>query len=878
MPLAPRLPRLLRFPGGPAGPAAAWMLATGLSLSLWPVLPGWAALLLCGAGAALLLGCVQLEPRCRFGRGSSARVRPALVAVAALLLALGSSQWRIADRLQDALDPALEGRDLLLTGTIASLPSRSPSGLRFEFRVDAAEDRGEALRVGAGGAGSVPRSVSMAWFTGFHEDAVLSPAQLSLQAGQRWRFAVRLRQVHGARNPHGFDLERHLFAQGLRAAGVVRSATGPLPGRATAGGTIARARQAVRDAVFEQTGHSRAGGVLAALVVGDQTAIARSDWDLFRDTGVAHLMAISGLHVTMFAWAAGLGVAVLWRRLPGLLHRVPAPLASRVGGLAAATAYAVFAGWGVPAQRTVLMLAVVTFLSLRGRLWPWPSVLLLAGAAVSLFDPWALLDVGFWLSFAAVGLLMACGPALEAPDWTAALQGAQPAPAGGPGALRRALGRCGPVLRDAVRTQWIASVGLAPLTLVLFHQVSLVGFLANLAAVPWVTLVVTPLAMLGVLLPPAWTAGAWAVDAMGWALSAMATWPAAVWRAAASPWPVQAAALLGGVLAVMPLPGAVRVLALPLMLPLVWPAVPVPPHGRFELVALDVGQGTSVLVRTRSRLLVYDAGPQSGRDSNAGERILVPLLQARGERRVDQLLLSHRDLDHVGGAASLMRSLPVGELRSSLEPGHALLDLAGELGVARAPCEAGQSWHWDGVRFELLHPGPGEIERPFGGVGAGARANDRSCVLKVTAAGFDGDLSAWPERNGPPQVLLTGDVEALAEAQLVSSAGDALRSAIVFAPHHGSRTSSTPPFVDAVAARWVLVQAAYRSRFGHPAPAVVARWERQGGEVVQTPVCGAWTWRPGAAGPVCERARTHRHWQHPQGRDGPGPGLGPPPG
>jgi len=323
-----------------------------------------------------------------------------------------------------------------------------------------------------------------------------------------------------------------------------------------------------------------------------------------------------------------------------------------------------------------------------------------------------------------------------------------------------------------------------------------------------------------------------------------------------------AAGLLGGALLVMPLPWRLRVLGLPLMLPLLVPQVERPPAGRFETVVVDVGQGTAVLVRTAGHLLMYDAGPQYTPEADAGQRVLLPLLRARGERAVDLLVLSHRDLDHVGGAASLMKALPVRQMSSSLELFHPLRALL----PAHQRCDAGQRWEWDGVRFEMLHPLPDEHPPP--GV-LPARPNALSCVLRVMDA-------------SGRSLLLTGDIEAAQEAALVarsrtrpgagpgavaetapspSGNADPLAAEVMLVPHHGSRTSSTPAFLEAVAPRVALVQAAYRSRFGHPAPDVVARYEERGIEVVRTDRCGAWSWRSDQARGRCERQESPRYWR-----------------
>jgi competence protein ComEC len=289
----------------------------------------------------------------------------------------------------------------------------------------------------------------------------------------------------------------------------------------------------------------------------------------------------------------------------------------------------------------------------------------------------------------------------------------------------------------------------------------------------------------------------------------------------------------------MPLPWRLRSLALPLVLPFLLPPVERPPAGRYELVAVDVGQGTAVLVRTHRHLLVYDAGPMYSRDSDAGQRVLLPLLRATGEHRIDRLVLSHRDLDHVGGARVLLASLPVAELWSSLAPDHPLVGLA----ASHTPCAAGQAWEWDGVRFEVLHPPPGAA-------GTDARPNTISCVLRVSAP-------------GQASALLTGDIEREQEWALVGRLGEALRSDVLVVPHHGSRTSSTPVFLDAVRPRLAVFQAGYRSRFGHPAEDVLERYRALGAVQLVSPDCGAWLWRsdePGAG--WCQRDEARRYWHH----------------
>lgn len=760
-----------------------------------------------------------------FGTGASASRRATALRWCALLaastaLSAGVAGWRAASYLQDGLDPRLEGRDLLVTGIVGAMPHRTDAGLRFRFDV-------ESARLGDAPV-QLPPQLMLGWYGGVDGAADVLPdpqrQPADLQAGERWRLALRLKAPHGQLNPSGFDFELWLWEQDVQATGSVRAgARDPVPQRL--GSTwlhpVEEARQAVREAIFQQVPDPRVAGVVAALVVGDQGAIERADWDVFRATGVAHLMSISGLHITMFAWAAAAVLAALWRRSARLCLAWPAQHAALVGGVALAAAYSLFSGWGVPAQRTVLMLCAVAALRLRARSWPWPWVWLLACAVVVAADPWSLTQAGFWLSFVAVGVLFASGPA---------------APAGAEGSRPSLLLRGWHALAAMAREQGVVTVALTPLSLLLFNQVSIVGLAANFMAIPWVTLVVTPLGMAGVLLPPAWTAAGWAVDALATVLRWLAAFPFATWSAPAPPLWAAAAGIGGGLLLAARLPWSVRLAGVPLVLPvLLWQA-PRPPPGEFELLAADIGQGNAVLVRTAGHALVYDSGPAYSRETDAGQRVLVPLLRALDER-VDLLVLSHRDTDHTGGAGAVLRMQPQAQLLSSLEPSHPLQALR----PSRA-CMAGQSWSWDGVQFEVLQPMATDYAAP-------ARPNAMSCVLRIASA------------QGV-HALLVGDIEKPQEARLVAQ-GAPLASDFVLVPHHGSRTSSSDDFLDAVHPSLAVAQAGYRNRFGHPAPDVARRYADHGIALWVSPACGALTWDSRAPAAVrCERAAQRRYWHH----------------
>ncbi|MBI5275688.1 MAG: DNA internalization-related competence protein ComEC/Rec2 [Burkholderiales bacterium] len=736
--------------------------------------------------------------------GSRLKAGMTLVGVAAFTFALVG--LRASYFQSNALDPALEGRDIALTGLVTAMPHRNEAGARFRLLVESAK---------AGGAEVVvPAHVQLGWYHGAVPGAAgvleLQRPSADLRPGERWQLTARLKAPHGHANPNGFDYELWLWEQGVQATGYVRAGpSDPVPQRIgrTWRFPVEQVRHAVRDAIYERVTDRRLAGILAALVAGDQGAIERADWDIFRATGVAHLMSISGLHVTMFAWLAAAAIGALWRRSRRLCLAWPAQHAGLVGGLLLATAYALFSGWGVPAQRTIWMLATVSLLRLSGRQWPWPWVWLLACAVVVTLDPWALLQPGFWLSFVAVGVLFATDAGRS---------------------------KDGNALVRMLREQWVVTLALTPLAILLFGQVSVIGLLANLLAIPWVTLVVTPLAMSGALVAPVWDVAAWAVQALAWVLEALAKLPFATLSVAAPPLWAGAAGVLGGLLLAMRGPVGLHLLGVPLLLPVVlWQPVR-PAVGEFELLAADVGQGNAVIVRTATHTLVYDTGPRYSRESDAGDRVLVPLLRQAGES-VTTVVLSHRDIDHSGGAAAVLAAHPQATLQSSIAHDHDL-----QLLRPATRCEAGQAWRWDGVAFEVVHP----VRADYA---TAKKPNAVSCVLKIG--------------NGRANALLAGDIEQPQEALLLARAS--IAADVLLVPHHGSRTSSSDAFLAAVDPKFAMVQAGYRNRFGHPAPQVMDRYRERGIRVVASPACGAATWASAAPGEVrCERAVAPRYWRH----------------
>jgi len=719
-----------------------------LLLQMQPVLPVWPYWAL--AGAALLL------PRLRWS-GWPAR---GLAVAGCFAIGLAWAAWRAELRLADFLMAEWEGQDVVLVGTVAALPQDFSNGTRFEFSVE------QVLSAGA----VVPQRIMLSWYQGRRDGEFFE--RLAVLPGERWRFTVRLKRPHGNANPGGFDYEAWLLEQGIRATGYIR----PDPPQRLAvmvwhpAYAIERLRHHIRARLAARLPAETYpwAGILVALVIGDQRAIQSDLWTTFNRTGTTHLMSISGLHVTMvaalFGWLVNLG----WRRVPALALRLPAQKAGILAAGLAAFGYALLAGFAVPAQRTLYMLLVAALAMLSGRLVAPSRTLLLALLVVLLIDPWAVLAAGFWLSFAAVGALLYIGSAQvgEGPGW------------------RQRIRSWGAV-------QWAATLASLPILLLIFQQFSLVSPLANGVAIPVISFIVTPLALLGAIIPwwPILTLAHWVLEWLMHFLEWCAIWP--VWQAPAPPLWAAFAAGLGVAVSLLPrgLPG--RLLGCGLILPaLFWP-VDRPPEGVAWISVLDVGQGLATVVRTREHSLIYDPGPLYSAESDAGQRVVVPYLRSLGINRVDMLVVTHRDSDHSGGTASVQSALSVGEVRSSVA------EIAGQ------PCLAGQRWRWDGVEFEILHP---DAEAST----AAGKSNHLSCVLSVVAGG--------------KRMLLTSDIEAPDEAALLARYTGRLAADVLLVPHHGSRTSSTPAFLEAVAPQVAVIPVGYRNRFGHPKADILERY------------------------------------------------------
>lgn len=752
--------------------------------------PAGALALLGGAGLALAWPSLPAWPvAVAAGMAGVALVartrRLGLVGVALIGMALAGLH---AGHTLSARLPLTSKRiDVEAVGRVASLPRLDARRLVFDLAVEHSDHRPLA-----------GRTARVSWYF----DRGSPPPRVL--AGERWRFGLRAKAPRGLRNPGAPDSERHALADRLAAAAYVHG--GRAERVSAADGLLAwRERTSARVADAVPGGSSR---FIRALALGDTRFLTDEDWTLLRANGLTHLIAISGFHVGMVAGAAAILVRGVWWLWPLLGRWLPVRIAAACVGAFAAGAYAAAAGFSLPTIRTLLMIVIVALaLGSRRVVTVWQA-LALAAIGIVVVDPLALLSAGFWLSFAGVAWLAWC----------------LPRDAGG-------------AMRGLVRAQAVASVGLLPLTVLLFGQASTAGPIANLVAVPLWSLVVAPLAVGGVALEglfPAlagacWRAAAFCFD-IAWPLfERLGASPLALWWTAEPHRLAFALALVGAIWLLLPRGTPGRWLGLALWLPLVWPDTQRPAEGGVEVTTIDVGQGLAVLVRTRSHELLYDTGPAQPDGFDAGERAVVPVLRARGVGSdLDMLMLSHADNDHAGGLAAVLSEVPAGQL---LAP-----EGAGVRGATT--CRAGRSWVWDGVRFSVLHPPP---HFPY-------LANESSCVVRVESRGG--------------VLLLTGDIGDVIERRLVESDPRAVRADVVFAGHHGSRHSSDPAFVNATGARHVVFSTGHGNRFRHPAREVEARWRAAGAETWNTADAGAITIRLGAGRfeLLAERRRRPRMW------------------
>ncbi len=765
-------------------------------------LPGlaWAWLLL-AAPLPLLL-----DEKTRWSRV----LRVLLISIVAFMLGYFHAAHQAQQRLSSSLADEWQGRDIAVIGVVAELPRDSERGQRFAFDVE------QSL---------IPRAIvpQHIYLSTYNDDR---NEPLKIKAGERWQFTVRLKQPHGSSNPHSFDFERWALENDIRAVGYVygkgdnRRITVLADG---IGYRIVSWRETVRDKFNATLTDAPYVGVLSALAIGDQSSIPQHQWQVFTRTGVNHLMSISGLHITMLASMAFALTYWLWRRSVRLTLWLPARKAAASVAVLVALAYALLSGYGVPAQRTVYMVGAVAATLWLKRNFSLGQILSIALLGVLLPDPWAVLAPGFWLSFGAVALILyVSAHRIGRSHW----------------------------LREYAVVQWAMTIGLTPLLLGLFQQVSLVSPVANALAIPLVSLIVVPLTLLGAVLPiewPLWLAHSvmqFTMHILEWLNSL----PQAVWTQHAPPaWSI-VAGMLGALLILAPRGFPSRWLGWVLMLPMFLNTPELPAANTLRMIVFDVGQGLAVAMQTQNHALLFDTGPDYSGESDSGNRIIVPTLRGMGISRLDGLILSHDDIDHTGGTTSVMQAMPINWVTSSLPQASPLLsDLPAKIGSAMQGahrCIDGDHWNWDGVEFAILHPAA-EAD-----VSKKPHDNDLSCVLRISI--------------GEQHILLVGDIEKDSEQRLLRLHAEQLPASLLVVPHHGSKSSSSVEFIAAVLPDYAVFTNGYRNRFGHPREEIVQRYADSGTELLRSDEDGAILVEMNAQGLSVERYRkTHqRYWTH----------------
>lgn len=724
-----------------------------------------------------------------------------------LLFLLAGFHWALLQAvliLSSALPAALEKQDVVIQGSIASLPQQQGRKWRFLFDI-------ETLKHGENIVAEPPHHVRLNWYGNAPE----------LNVGDRWHLTVRLKRPHGFMNPGGFDYEGWLFQQGIRATGYVRTSE---ENRRLSSEPmhypVQRLRQSLAGAITSHLDQPELSGIVTALAIGERQAISQSQWDVLRKTGTIHLVAISGLHIGLVAGMVFFVVQALWARLASVALRWPAPSVAAIAGFCAALLYAALAGFTIPTQRALVMVAVVMLMLYLQRQRRFSDTLSLALLIVLVFDPFVVMSAGFWLSFSAVAaIIFAMSGRLNRRDWW---------------------WRWG-------RIHLVVAIALLPLLLMTFQQMPLLSPLANFIAVPWVSLCVVPLVLLGtstmLWLPEmgAWLLNA-AATALDWLwpfLESLAAQEAGLWQQHPPALWTLLPALIGILLLLAPrgIPG--RWLGIIWCMPLLLVTPARPAAGEWWFTLLDVGQGLAAVVQTQNHTLVYDTGPRFSDSFDTGSAVVVPFLKQAGVNGVDMLVIGHGDNDHMGGAHSVTTLMDVKQILTSVPE-----KVSWRTGARH--CTRGQQWQWDGVLFEILHPSS-----------TGFKGNDASCVLRVS--------TFIDENVAPASLLLTGDIEAAAERALVRESTDKLSAKVIVAPHHGSKSSSSDAFVTAVSARYALFPVGYLNRYHFPHPVVTARYMRQGAQIVESAEAGALTFRFDRVGNIIaiERFRdTHRRYWH----------------
>ena len=709
-----------------------------------------------------------------------------IIFVAGFLWALLRAHWV----LDVSLPSELQGKDLLVTGVVASIPLEDHRKRRFEFDVETLEFNKQKIPfIG---------KVRISWYGKRGKKNKSSyKNKIKLKAGQRWQFWLRLKQPHGFMNPGSFDYEGWLYQKKIRATGYVRinykkkQFAKKLDNEAS-GYRILILRQNLYDSLKNITAKNKYAGILIALAMGERTGITQEQWQVFRATGTSHLVAISGLHIGLLAGFIFYITLRLWPYCGSAALRLASPRAAAISALFIAAFYAALSGFAVPAQRALIMLSIVMLSIFWRHKVQSSQVLSFALLSVLILDPVAVLSAGFWLSFAAVAIisLAAFGRLNVDKNW-----------------------------RTWGRLQWRISLALIPLLLFLFQQASLVSPLTNLFAIPVVSFLVVPLVLFATTITafmPDFSAALYflansTLHVLWWLLAYLADTPVSQWHGVKPSLLPLCLASLGFALLLTPKGWPARYFGLFLIIPLIWPNNNSPEHGEVEITLLDVGQGLAAVVQTKQHVLVFDAGPKFSQSFDTGAAVVVPFLRQKNIKKLDMMIVSHKDNDHRGGVKSVLAEIETTRLVTSYAD-----KFRNNKSSSSEACYAGQNWLWDGVLFEILNPDESLAYK---------RRNNASCVLRVS--------------TGKESLLLSADIEKRAEKQLVRQRSAQLKSTYLVAPHHGSKTSSSQSFLEAVDPDYILIPVGYKNRYRMPHSTVLRRYREMHIPIYQTFQSGA---------------------------------------
>ncbi len=698
--------------------------------------------------------------------------------IAAFILGFVWCLWYAHAQMSWSLPEYLEEKNIIATGYIASIPDITKMNSSFLFKVENIQFANKILKAHG--------LLRLNWRNAHFK----KNSSQFLAVGDKWQFQVRLKKVHGLMNPGGFDFEAYAFQEGIRATGYVINddKDNKLLNSHWYHYSLHRIREFLKLKIEKNLPHTETSPWIVALILGERHGIEAKNWEILRNTGTNHLMAIAGLHIGFMSGFAYTFISWLWRRSGKLLLIIPSQQIGAIAALLIAFLYSALAGFSIPTQRACIMLAVFLCMQLLRRnsvAWQaWSLALII----VLLINPLCVLTESFWLSFGAVALIIYGVNSRLAPKGFWWKWG---------------------------RIQWVITLGLIPFSFWLFQQSSIVSLIANSIAIPWVGFLIVPFCLLGsFILLFSDQIGSYLLifaDKSLGLLWIVLTWLAHLswsswYQVIPNLWSL-IVACLGMAILLLPIGFPGRWLGGIGLLPLFFYHFPVPLKGEVWLALLDVGQGLSTVIQTQKHILVFDTGAKLSSNNDMGESVVMPYLRSIGIQNLDMLIISHGDNDHIGGASAILKNMPVLKIKTSVP---------NEFSIKNTDyCLRGDTWIWDDVIFKFLYPTLHHL----------GFNNDSSCVLRIST------------KN--KTILLTGDIEKYAENYLLDVEDQNLRANIIIAPHHGSKTSALDAFLYAVNPQYVLFPVGYRNRYHLPHPSVVAKYDALNAKKFDTAKAGA---------------------------------------